>query len=252
MNHNASTVDYNISRFFIQTPTNENSASGFAACQRWWVCADGYREGFGGQSSNTGRCCAGPHGSTSADRLATRAVGVARGKAAQTGLRHLRQLRPHKQRSSFGRWSPLVRRDGRPRRMHSLKSIVPEVAAHVAVARCTDQGSGSSAQQRCFYSWHATLAAGKFVCLGLLQLDCDCDCDCNDYDYDHDDHHDCGYLSAFLVQLSWSWHAILVCYLSAAAAGMRFWFPLFQLVAGMRFCFRLLLAMCVLLLGTWI
>ena len=31
---------------------------------------------------------------------------------------------------------------------------------------------------------------------------------------------------------------------------MRFWFPLFQLVAGMRFCFRLLLAMCVLLLGT--
>ena len=46
MNHNASTVDYNISRFFIQTPTNENSASGFAACQRWWVCADGYRVGF--------------------------------------------------------------------------------------------------------------------------------------------------------------------------------------------------------------
>ena len=88
MNHNASTVDYNISRFFIQTPTNENSASGFAACQRWWVCADGYRVVFTLESSNAGLCDAGPHGSTPADRLATRAVGVARGKAAQAGLRH--------------------------------------------------------------------------------------------------------------------------------------------------------------------
>ena len=32
MNHNASTVDCNISRFFIQTPTIENSASALAAC----------------------------------------------------------------------------------------------------------------------------------------------------------------------------------------------------------------------------
>ena len=108
MNHNASTVDYNISRFFIQTPTNENSASGFAACQRWWVCADGYRVVFTLASSNAGLCDAGPHGSTPADRLATRAVGVARGKAAQTGLRHLRQLRPHKQWSSFGRRAPYI------------------------------------------------------------------------------------------------------------------------------------------------
>ena len=79
--------------------------------------------------------------------------------------------------------------------------MVPEAAAHILVSVCGWCGGGSGAQQRCFYSWHATLAAGKFVCSGLLQLDCDCDCDCNDYDYDHDDHHDCGYLSAFLVQL---------------------------------------------------
>ena len=201
MNHNASTVDYNISRFFIQTPTNENSASGFAACQRWWVCADGYRVVFTLASSNEGRCCAGPHGSTSADRLATRAVGVARGKAAQAWLRHLRQLRPHKQRSSFGRRAPYFQILPRQGPLHSLKGMVPEAAAHVLVFVCFRCGGGSGAQQRCFYSWHATLAAGKFVCLGLLQLDCDCDCDCNDYDYDHDDDDDCGYLSAFLVQL---------------------------------------------------
>ena len=75
--------------------------------------------------------------------------------------------------------------------LHSLKGMVPEAAAHVSAMRCAARSGGSGAQQRCFYSWHATLAAGKFVCLGLLQLDCDCDCDCNDYDYDHDDDDDC-------------------------------------------------------------
>jgi len=91
---------------------------------------------------------AGPHGSTLPDRLATRAAGVARGKAVQAGLRQRWQLRPHKQRSSFGRWARKVQRGPRQGPLHSLKGMVPEAAAHVLVSVCGWCGGGSGAPRR--------------------------------------------------------------------------------------------------------
>ena len=148
MNHNASTVDCNISRFFIQTPTNENSASTRSLSTMMGVC----RRLPGGVHASiieTGALCrAGPHGSTLQYRLATRAAGVARGKAAQAGLRQRWQLRPHKQRSSFGRWAPHFQLLPRQGPLYSLKCMVPEAAAHVLVSVGGWCGGGSGAPRR--------------------------------------------------------------------------------------------------------
>jgi len=93
-------------------------------------------------------CRAGPHGSTLPDRSATRATGVARGKAAQAWLRQRWQLRPHKQRSSFGRRAPKVQRGPRRGPLHSLKGMVPEAAAHILVSVGGWCGGGSGTQRR--------------------------------------------------------------------------------------------------------
>jgi hypothetical protein len=95
-----------------------------------------------------GRRDAGPHGITTADRLATSAVGVARAKAAQAGLRHRLQLPPHKSGSSFGRWSPYLQIPPRQGPLHSLKGMVPEASAHVPVVVCGRCVGGSAAQRR--------------------------------------------------------------------------------------------------------
>ena len=108
--------------------SNENVTS---ACKRPWHGADGYLRVCTSTSSNVGRRGAGPHGSTPSDRLATSAVSLARAKAAQTGFPRRGRPRPRKPGSSFGRWSPLVGLGHKSRRTHSLKGIVPEVAAHV-------------------------------------------------------------------------------------------------------------------------
>ena len=83
MNRNVSTVDYNISRFFIQMRTRDRVTS---ACQRWWlwttVTGDVVTQG----QSSQGRRGAGVHGSTPYRRLATSAVSVALAKAAQAGF----------------------------------------------------------------------------------------------------------------------------------------------------------------------
>ena len=83
MNRNVSTVDYNISRFFIQMRTRDRVTS---ACQRWWlwttVTGDVVTQG----QSSQGRRGAGVHGSTPYRRLATSAVSVALAKAAQAGV----------------------------------------------------------------------------------------------------------------------------------------------------------------------
>ena len=46
----------------------------------------------------------------------------------------------------FGRRAPLVGLGHNSRRMHSLKGIVPEVAAHVSVLLCAASGGGGVAQ----------------------------------------------------------------------------------------------------------
>ena len=81
--------------------------------------------------SGQGLRFAGVHGSTSYHRLATRAVSVALSKVAQAGFLRRGLSGPRKPGSSFGRWSPLVGLGHKSRRMHSLKGIVPEVAAYV-------------------------------------------------------------------------------------------------------------------------
>ena len=112
--------------------------------------------------SGQGLRFAGVHGSTSYHRLATRAVSVALSKVAQAGFLRRGLSGPRKPGSSFGRWSPLVGLGHKSRRMHSLKGIVPEVAAYVG-------GFGRSLWRwrrrattrvySCFYSWHAMCAA---------------------------------------------------------------------------------------------
>jgi len=83
MNRNVSTVDYNISRFFIQMRTRDRFTS---ACQRWWlwttVTGDVVTQGQSGH----GQRGAGVHGSTPYHHLATSAVSVALAKAAQAGF----------------------------------------------------------------------------------------------------------------------------------------------------------------------
>ena len=150
MNRNVSTVDYNISRFFIQMRTRDRVTS---ACQRWWlwttVTGDVVTQG----QSSQGRRGAGVHGSTPYRRLATSAVSVALAKAAQAGFPRRGRPRPRKPGSSFGRWSPLVGLGHKSRRTHSLKGIVPEVAAHVSVVLGGPCGGGGVAQP------HASTAA---------------------------------------------------------------------------------------------
>ena len=150
MNRNVSTVDYNISRFFIQMRTRDRVTS---ACQRWWlwttVTGDVVTQGQSGQ----GRRFAGVHGSTPHRRLATSAVTVALAKAAQAGFPRRGLSGPRKPGSSFGRWSPVVGLGHKSRRTHSLKGIVPEVAAHVSVLLGVACGGGGVAQP------HASTAA---------------------------------------------------------------------------------------------
>ena len=85
--------------------------------------------------------------------MATSAVGVARAKAAQAGFSRRGRPRPRKPRRCFGRWSPLVGLGHKSRRTHSLKGIVPEVAAHVSVLLGVACGGGNVAQP------HASTAA---------------------------------------------------------------------------------------------
>ena len=150
MNRNVSTVDYNISRFFIQMRTRDRVTS---ACQRWWlwttVTGDVVTQGQSGH----GRRFAGVHGSTPHRRLATSAVTVALAKAAQAGFPRRGRPRPRKPGSSFGRRAPLVGLGHKSRRTHSLKGIVPEVAAHVSVVLGGPCGGGGVAQP------HASTAA---------------------------------------------------------------------------------------------
>ena len=100
-----------------------------------------------------GRRGAGPHGITPADRLSTSAVGVSRAKAAQAGFPRRGQPRPRKPRRGFGRRAPLVGLGHKSRRTHSLKGIVPEVAAYVSVLLGVACGGGGVAQP------HASTAA---------------------------------------------------------------------------------------------
>jgi hypothetical protein len=102
-----------------------------SACQRWWLWLTGDVV-TQGQSSQGWRG-AGVHGSTPYRRLATSAVSVALAKAAQAGFPRRGLSGPRKPGSSFGRWSCLVGLGHKSRRTHSLKGIVPEVAAHVSV-----------------------------------------------------------------------------------------------------------------------
>ena len=121
--------------------------------------------------------------------MATSAVGVARAKAAQAGLRHRWQLLPHKSGSSFGRWAPYLQIPPRQGPLHSLKGMVPEAAAHVPVVVCGRCVGGSAAQRRsstpasagmrrwqlaCDYTMLATELASDFDSLcSSWQLACD-------------------------------------------------------------------------------
>jgi len=71
------------------------------------TCADGYRRVSKLSRVKAGRRAAGPHGKTPSDLLATRAVGVARAKAAQAGYPHPGRPKP---RRRFGRPAPFVGR----------------------------------------------------------------------------------------------------------------------------------------------
>ena len=114
---------------------------------------DGYRRRCHPRPSGQGRRFAGVHGSTPHRRLATSAVTVALAKAAQAGFPRRGLSGPRKPGSSFGRWSPLVGLGHKSRRTHSLKGIVPEVAAHVSVLLGVACGGGGVAQP------HASTAA---------------------------------------------------------------------------------------------
>ncbi len=91
--------------------------------------------------------------------------------------------RPRKPRRCFGRWSPLVGLGHKSRRTHSLKGIVPEVAAHVSVLLGVACGGGNVAQphastaaftagMRCVQAagWHVELTQRGF----LQELGSDC------------------------------------------------------------------------------
>ena len=113
--------------------TNENTRQSHISCQRWWLWTTVTGDGVTQLQSGQGRRFAGVHGSTPYHRLATSAVSVALAKAAQAGFPRRGLSGPRKPGSSFGRWSPLVGLGHKSRRTHSLKGIVPEVAAHVSV-----------------------------------------------------------------------------------------------------------------------
>ena len=131
MNHNASTVDYIIFRIFIQTPTNENSAS--ALSQMMGVCRR-LPDGCFPPTPETGALCtAGPHGSTLQDRLATRAAGVARGKAAQAGLRQTVTAAPAQ--AAVQLWTP-----GAKSLTRSEAGTLAQSQRYGARGRCTRPG----------------------------------------------------------------------------------------------------------------
>jgi hypothetical protein len=73
--------------------------------------------------------------------------------AAFRGRAREHPISPFGNGSSFGRWSPLVGLGHKSRRTHSLKGIVPEVAAHVSVLLGVACGGGGVAQP------HASTAA---------------------------------------------------------------------------------------------
>ena len=62
MNRNVSTVDYNISRFFIQMRTRDRFTS---ACQRWWlwttVTGDVVTQGHPARGGVSQACTGAPH-----------------------------------------------------------------------------------------------------------------------------------------------------------------------------------------------
>ena len=83
----------------------------------------------------------------------TRAVAGNCAKAAQAGFSRRGRPRPRKPRRGFGRRAPLVGLGHKSRRTHSLKGIVPEVAAYVSVLLGVACGGGGVAQP------HASTAA---------------------------------------------------------------------------------------------
>jgi hypothetical protein len=114
-----------------------------------------------------GRCVAGPHGITPADRLSTSVVGVSRAKATQAGFPHRGQPLPRKPLRGFGRWTPNIQRHPRHRPMHSLKGIVPEAPAYVSVRLWTAYG-GDGGAQSCASTAASTQACDAFDGARLL------------------------------------------------------------------------------------
>ena len=78
--------------------------------------------------------------------LAANSDAAKRVLGAPSFLAKRNQQAPAQPRRGFGRRAPLVGLGHNSRRMHSLKGIVPEVAAHVSVLLCAASGGGGVAQ----------------------------------------------------------------------------------------------------------
>ena len=148
MNSNVSTVDYNISRFFIQMRTNvnvtyasESLSKMMAVCRRLPATEplDTQQPG----AARRGPAREHPGGPFGIERVRRRPRKSGAGRVSPS-----RAVGPRKPRRGFGRRSPKVQRGPRRRPTYSLKGSVLEVPAYVSVRLCMDLGGGGGAQPR--------------------------------------------------------------------------------------------------------
>ena len=142
MNRNVSTVDYKISRFFIQMRTNvnvtyasESLSKTMAVCRRLPAT-----EPLDTQQPGAARRWPArehPGGPFGVERGRRRPRKSGAGRVSPS-----RRPRPRKPGSSFGRWAPKVQRGPRRHPPYSLKGSVPEAPAYVSVRLCMDLGGG--------------------------------------------------------------------------------------------------------------
>ena len=142
-----------ITRVCLIFHTNENTRQSHISLSKMVAVDDGYRRRCHPRSVRPGAAWRGrarehpipPFGNERCKRRP--------GQSGAGRVSPSRRPRPRKPGSSFGRRAPLVGLGHKSRRTHSLKGIVPEVAAHVSVVLGGPCGGGGVAQP------HASTAA---------------------------------------------------------------------------------------------